>query len=144
MAVSAGQPKLFFANPVYRLARMGTGEFKLAKQVGQMGFYAHVGLSAEPNDNGEVVVEFAEKSGSEWRSGARFGIDYALEHALKETKYQDGLIIRVQMIHGMVCDTTDSLVAYAAARAVFQALGIERTNAMPNFDPDRGVVEFSK
>ena len=100
--------------------------------------------TAERNDNGEVVVEFDEKLGNEWRSGARFGIDYALEHVPRETIYPDGLIVRVQMVHGMVCDTTDLLVAYAAARAVFQALGIEQTNATPQFDPERGVVEFLK
>ena len=88
--------------------KMGTGEFKLAKQVGRKGFYAHVVLSAERNDNGEVVVEFDEKLGNEWRSGARFGVDYALEHVPRETIYPDGLIVRVQMVHGMVCDTTDS------------------------------------
>jgi hypothetical protein len=123
---------------------MGSGEFKLAKQVGHRGFYGHVILSAETNDNGGVVVEFDGNAAADWQTGARFGIEYVLQHLPNEPASPKALRVRVNMIHGMECDSSDSLIAYATAHALARALGLEEMKTMPRFDPDRGLVEFFK
>ena len=123
---------------------MGIGECKIAKQLGRKGYFGRVVLEAEPTDDGEVAVEFDKEKASRWQSGVRFGIDYALEHVSERTVYPNGLRIRVNEIEGHEVDTTTSLIAYIAARAMFQALGIEPASELLSVDFDKGLVEFAK
>jgi len=123
---------------------MGIGECKVAQQLGRKGYFGRVVLEALPNEDGEVTVEFDKDRATEWQSGARFGIDYALEHVSKRTVYPKGLKVRVTTIEGHDVDTTSSLIAYIAARAMFQALGVEPANEQPSVDFEKGLVEFAK
>jgi hypothetical protein len=123
---------------------MGTGEYKVAKQSGQKGYFGRVVLDAQPKDDGEITVEFDEHRANRWQSGVRFGIDYALEHISKRAVYPKGLKIRVTAIEGHDVDTTTSLIAYITAHAMFQALGVEEADKKPCVDFEKGLVEFAK
>ena len=123
---------------------MGTGECKIAKQLGRKGYFGRVVLEAQPNDNGQITVEFDKERAGRWQSGARFGIDYVLEHVSQRNLFPGGLNVRVTAIDGHEVDTTTSLIAYITARAMFQALGVEPAGEAPTVDFEKGLVEFAK
>ncbi len=122
---------------------MGTGECKVAKQSGRKGYFGRVVLQTEPKDDGQITVEFDEQNASRWQSGARFGIDYALEHISKKTFFPRGLRVIVTSIEGHDVDTSSLLIAYASSHALMQALGAT-VNEKPNLDAEKGLVVFPK
>lgn len=123
---------------------MGTGECKIAKQLGRKGYFGRVVLDVQPNDDGQITIEFDSDRAGRWQSGARFGIDYAIEHVSQRNLFPGGLNVRVATIEGHEVHTTTSLIAYIAARAMFQALGVEPASEAPTVDFEKGLVEFAK
>ena len=102
-------------------------EGKVAQQIGPVGFYARVWVECalregNPSRPVRVVDEQAEVA---WKSAAAAGATWALEIAGVRAS------CAVTRIHGMPCDTNPTLVAIAAARAVWTAL---------QFIPDEAVA----
>ncbi len=123
---------------------MGTGEYRIAKQVGLKGYFGRVVLEAQPRNDGEVTIEFDRQRADEWQSGVRFGIEYAIEHVSPAKLLGSGAEVRVTVIEGQDCDTSTSLIAYVAARAMFQAIGVDPPNELPSLDLENGLVRFYK
>ena len=121
---------------------MARGEYKLADQIGTKGYFGKVTLETEPSEvGGEVAVCFDQPNAADWQSGAKFGIDYALEHISKRKYFPEGGRVRVLSIEGHVVDTNNVVIAYVAAQAMFRALGIEPSKG-PNFDGSSGTFTF--
>lgn len=124
---------------------MAKGEYKIARQVGQRGFFGDVSLDADATENeGEITVLFDEEHANRWRGGARFGIDYILEHIPKRTYFPRGIKIQVNRIVGHEVDTDSALIAFVTAHALLQALNVEHPKKLPNLDENRGEVVFPK
>lgn len=119
---------------------MARGEFKIAKQIGPKGYFGKVVLHVEPGEDGQIEVDFDEERAIKWKSGVRFGIDYVLDH-LPEASLPNGLKIHLELIDGIVVDTTTTLIAYVTAIALIRALGSESTET-PLFDDSVGAVVF--
>ena len=121
---------------------MARGEFRLATQSGSRGFYGVVTLDVEgPTSDGAVSVEFDRQCAEMWQLGARFGIDYVLERISTRSCFPKGGRIIVRSIVGQPVDTSNLTIAYVAAEALLQALGIQ-TNKRPNIDLVNGVYSF--
>jgi hypothetical protein len=104
---------------------MTRGEYTLAAQVGSKGYYGKVALEIEPEEpSGTVTVEFDEAGVQKWRSGARFGIDYVLEHIPSKKVFPKGARITVHAIQGHEVDTNNVVIAFATANALLSALDI--------------------
>jgi hypothetical protein len=119
-------------------------EEKLATQVGAKGYFGKVVLEAEAVDGkGEVTVDFDSAHADRWQSGARFGIDYVLEHIAKRKIFPQGGRIIVSYIGGHEVDTTNVVIAFVTAKALFKALNIVSSKE-PKFDETTGVFSFPK
>ncbi len=120
---------------------MHNGHHRLAHQRSERGYFADVSLAVkvEPGPPGLNVL-FDDDAGLLWRTGASFGIAYALE---KAPQRQQRVTVRVKRLHGMIVDTTEILVAYASAFAVWDALGVTPAR-LPAIDIDTGTVSFPK
>jgi hypothetical protein len=124
---------------------MRSGEFKIAKQAGQRGFFGRVSLDVEDlESSNEVQVDFHDTCADRWRSGARFGIDYVFEHIPKRKYFPRGVRVHVGCIEGHEVDTDNALIAYVTAIALFQALGIAEPKKRPKLDEEQGLVVFPK
>lgn len=124
---------------------VATGEFRIASQVGQRGFFGDVSLNADTTVNdGKITVLFDEEHASRWRGGAQFGIDYVLEHISKKQYFPHGIKIFVNRITGHEVDTDSALIAFVTARALLQALKVEEPKKLPDLDESRGLVVFPK
>lgn len=120
------------------------GEFRVAKQSGPKGYFGEVALEIETADGDEAVaVDFDPQHANRWQSGARFGIDYVLEHIPKRKFFPKGGRVFVRCVQGHEVDTTTALIAYIAAEAMLQALGAENAKR-PSLDEASGVITFPK
>ena len=123
---------------------MGRGEDRLAVQVGPKGYYGKVTVEAEPSDrSGDVTVDFDSSISNQWKTGASFGIEYALEHVTTRTLFPNGLRVRVLHVTGHPVDTNSVVIAFVAANALYKALGVEPTKR-PEFDKNTGTFTFPK
>jgi hypothetical protein len=124
---------------------MGTlVEEKLATQIGSKGYFGKVVLEAEAIDGqGEVTVDFDAAHARRWQSGARFGIDYVLEHIAKRKVFPQGGRIIVSYIGGHEVDTTNVVIAFVTAKALLKALNVVSSKE-PKFDENTGVFSFAK
>ncbi|MSU79630.1 MAG: hypothetical protein EXS16_16265 [Gemmataceae bacterium] len=123
---------------------MGRADEKLAVQVGSKGYFGKVSLEAEAEDRGgNVTVDFDPSISGEWRTGASFGIDYALDHVTRRSLFPKGGRVRVLSIGGHAVDTTNVVIAFVAANAIYKALGVQPIKR-PEFDKNTGVFSFPK
>ncbi len=125
---------------------MKHGEYKLAIQSGNWGYFGKVVLRIETNGAaGGVKVDFDPQRAGDWQAGARFGIDYVLEHVSTKKLFPEGATIHVDSIQGHPVDTTNVVIAYTAVNALIRALEIEFPESkMPNLDEKNGLVVFPK
>ena len=87
-----------------------------------------------------ISIPIEQPSG---RFGAHFGIDYVLERIPKRKLFPKGATIHVESIQGHAVDTTNLVIAYAAANALLHALDLEASETKkPNFDKEHGLFVF--
>ena len=122
---------------------MKAGEFILARQKGNKGFYARVLLQAEPSpDQVGVRVDFDTSVDEEWRIPAIFGIIYAWEQSARRFP-ERGLSVQVLEVRWQPVDTSSLCVSFAASFALWSAL--EHTpRDVPTLDEESGTFCFPK
>lgn len=120
-----------------------TGNYELAVQKGNRGYFASVAIRAEI-DEGEagLVVEIADDIRS-WRLGAQFGIAYAYEKSLAQSDPGRRVRVEVTKLQGHVVDTTETAVAFAAAWAFWKAFDVTPSREL-TADFDAGLFHFPK
>lgn len=95
------------------------------------------------NNRGDIEISFDPVHASEWQVGARFGIEYVLEHTPRRALFPDGGRIHVSRTVGHPVDTNNLVIAYVAALAMVDALGINARD-VPELDAERGLIVFPK
>lgn len=94
------------------------GAAKIKRQTGGFGAYASVSVEMTEVERTEAVSVGLASDAELWRPGVEFGVSYALE------KLRDPRRFQVQAtLQWLMTDTTQALMAAAAAQAVFAALG---------------------
>jgi hypothetical protein len=99
------------------------------KQIGGRGYYARVTINCqETNEASSIGIEGSDEwhRSEGWIDAALAGVALGLRIAKKNARCV------VTRIHGMPCDTNATLVAIAAIRAVWNALGFEPDQALAN------------
>lgn len=82
---------------------------------------AEVRLALRVDDAlGGLEIGLEAPSDAAWQSGARFGVAYAYEHSPVHGRR---VTVRVRRHFGHIVDTTEVLMAYAAAMAFWEAVG---------------------
>jgi hypothetical protein len=122
---------------------MTTGSHALTQQVGSKGYFARVSVTVEEADLPNCEVDFAGDNSSIWAAGAIFGAIYAWEIYLRSKPAKSGLRVRIVELEGVPADTSNLVVAYVSAFAVWSALAWQPTK-LPTFDPKTGFFCFSK
>ena len=123
---------------------LSVGKNRLAVQSGNKGYFGEVELDVERHSpGGAIEVEFDSVGASQWQTGAQFGIDYVLQHSSRRTLFPNGGRIHVSRIEGHLVDTTNAVIAYVAALALIDALGV-KPREMPTLDAEKGLVIFPK
>lgn len=117
-------------------------EEKLAVQIGGRGYYGKVTIEFSAEDcDGKFVVEYDPAVSQDWRKGVASGIAYALEQVTGQGSVPSSGRVRVLSVHGMIVDTTEVVMAYVAATALFKALGVDSVKK-PEFDKKTGIFSF--
>ena len=93
--------------------------------------------------NGAIEIDFDPVQASQWQTGARFGIEYILEHSSRRSLFPEGGRIHVTSIEGHPVDTNNAVIAYVAALALIDALGIT-ARKIPELDTEKAVLIFPK
>ncbi len=122
---------------------MRQGEFTLFQQVGGKGYYGKVRLECEPLDHPECIIKFDTCCSPEWRIGTEFGIMYGWELFRRSCPEIKGLSVRVLEIRGQFADTTNLVMAFVSANALWKALDWLPPKP-PSLDPKTGTFTFSK
>ncbi|MGH7137407.1 MAG: hypothetical protein ACREHD_16815 [Pirellulales bacterium] len=123
---------------------LSAGKNRLAVQFGNKGYYGEVELDVERSSpTGAIEVEFDPVAASQWQTGARFGIDYVLEHSSPRTLFPNGGRIHVSRIQGHLVDTNNAVIAYVTAMALIEALAV-KPREMPALDAEKGLLIFPK
>lgn len=111
---------------------------EVALQSGNVGYFAAIELEAELKEGPpSLVVDFADGVES-WRAGALFGVAYAYEKSPVRS-----VRVRIASLRGHVVDTTEAVVAYAAAWAFWKALDVVPARE-PLMDADHALFSFPK
>ena len=125
---------------------MTIGEHKLATQVGPCGFFAGVCFECECVSEFGLSITYGGKfltRDTRWKAALEFGIQHAWGHVrLRNEKESSGLkvtVIRIDWHND--CDTTVLTVAYAAAHALYNALGLIG-ELSPHFDQSKKQFVF--
>jgi hypothetical protein len=120
------------------------GEYKLAIQIGQRGFYARVWLTVSPDPSLDFlkieVAQDARHAPMDFQAAIRAGIDTAWRRVRRADPSIAGLHVREVHLHYMIVDSTPRCVTYAAAGALLNVLGLERL--LPPFQPDATLDEM--
>ena len=117
---------------------MKQGEHTLVQQIGSKGYYGKVRLGVESVDPVCISVDFDAMCGQDWRIGTTLRIVYAWDLYRRSHTDTNGLDVRVLEITGKPADSTNLVVAFVAANALWKAL--EWTPPKPPvFDPKQGV-----
>jgi len=101
------------------------GEGKVLKQTGGRGYYARVQVDCQNvgEQPSSVTLDPAADDGwhraEGWTDAAITGAALGLKIAEVRAR------CTITRIHGMICETNSTLVAVAAVRAVWQAIGYE-------------------
>lgn len=122
---------------------MSQGEYTFRHQQGAKGYYGIVRLEVTTSEGRGLTIAFDEKAALDWRIGVQFGITYGWEIFTSRQPNGKRLDVRVLEITGQAVDTTNLLIAFVAANALWKAL--EWTPPKPPaFDPKTGCFTFSK
>lgn len=106
-------------------------EGRVIRQVGGRGYYAAVGVVRTPDATGlRVVID--HQADDEWQRAQGWTAAAAAGAALGLELAGAAVGLAVTRVHGMVCDTSPGLVAIAAVRAAWGAVG---------FAPDRSLAD---
>lgn len=120
------------------------GKNRLAVQHGNKGYFGEVALDVERTcQSGTIEIDFDPVHATQWQTGARFGIEYIIEHSPRRTLFPDGCRIHVSRIEGHPVDTNNEVIAYVAALALVDALGVT-PRKMPELDTEKGLLIFLK
>jgi hypothetical protein len=102
---------------------MNEHEGKVAQQIGDRGFYACVRVKPHsPEHTGSHVTVRADLCNVvplDWIEAAKKGVALALILSGCQSSFE------ITWIHGMPCDTSPTVVAIAAMRAVWNAISFE-------------------
>jgi hypothetical protein len=117
------------------------GAYELAVQHEQMGYYAVVRLEVKLVSFFQGArVTFADPA-TPWKAAAEFGVGYAYERTHRAGPKTLGAEVRVREIVWQPVDTTELLVAFAAAQAFCRAVGKAPPPTM-RLEPATGAVVF--
>lgn len=123
---------------------LSQGKHRVAVQSGSRGYFGEVVVEVERYGNeGTVEINFDAVYATRWQAGARFGIEYVLERVSRRKLFPDGGRIYVSRIEGHLVDTNNVVIAYVAALAIIDALGID-AREVPELDAEKGLVIFPK
>ena len=123
---------------------MVQGSYRVAVQHGKRAYFAVVALEVTVGVGAAETVRVANDSGEPtWKAGMRFGIAYAYERTLKRNWLPPGVEVRITEFRGHVVDTTEIVVAFAAAQAFYAALELPPPPEL-QFDPASGIFSFPK
>ena len=121
-----------------------SGKFTLAVQNGKFAYFAEVviAITVESGVPG-LDIELPGAVDASWAAGARFGVAYAFEKAPLHGIRDSAVSVTIELIRGHVVDTTSVLVAYASARAFWDALQVTPSRHIV-LDDATGTVSFPK
>lgn len=104
---------------------MFNGEYQLAIQKGDIGYFSKVSLEVNFTDKENSVevifdeIVFDEVIEKPWKTAVQFGIEYAYEKLQNNEK---GIKVNVTEIRGHLVDTTQITIAFSAMYALWNAL----------------------
>lgn len=124
---------------------MFTGRYKIKKQVGEFGFFGELEVAISESER--TVIHFsggfaAGKMTEEFKSSIRMGVYFALGSIRQQREDMKEYSVSITHFRWMIVDTTPMVMAFVAARAVFEAFGMD--SEYPRLGQDHGEIVFQK
>jgi hypothetical protein len=119
------------------------GKFRLATQQNNWGYFGTVELEAEVLSSGTGVEVAIPLEIAQWRAGISFGIAYAYEKCARLGSPPRAVRVVVIRGDGHAVDTTELVMAFVSANALWEALN-ETPVRRPNLNPADGLFVFPK
>jgi hypothetical protein len=119
------------------------GDFRVATQHGNWGYFGAVELEAEILSSGTGVEVVIPPEIAEWRAGIRFGIAYAYEKCAGLGSPRNAVRVAVIRAEGHAVDTTELVMAFVSAHALWRALN-ETPVRTPSLNAAEGIFAFPK
>lgn len=119
---------------------MQIAEYKLAKQIGEIGYFGCVGLAVEVTDRDGLSIEFSDECSEEWKRGIEFGLSYVWENLPQQYR---GLRVNVTKIEGHAVDSTSVVMAFVATQVLWKALKVHAA-VSPYLEDSSGEFCFPK
>jgi len=122
------------------------GQFKLAVQREQIAYFGVISIDVDLSDDGELTITHKYDDVLQWMDSIRFGFVYAREklQSLGVVSTDGGLRIKIiDARWAPAIDTTQVIMAYVAAQALFDCFEVAPTPYL-SFDDSTGVFGFHK
>jgi len=121
-----------------------SGTAKLTQQVGGKGYFGEIELEAII-DEGErsLAIEFVANGADQWREAAIVGVRNALSQLPSKVTYGKTVTVRIKSLNWQTADTTDMVVVFVAAKAVFNLFDAQPRQS-PEFMASFGAFVFPK
>lgn len=124
---------------------MKHGEFRLVKQVKNVGCFAEVSLSISrcPSIEG-CVVKWDDKCDRKYKEAVEFGVAYAWEGMPAKEIGRLGIVVAIEHVGWAAVDTSSVYVAYATINAFWEAMGYKPDWRVPALDMEKMGVFFPR
>lgn len=119
------------------------GEYILAIQHGNWGYFGNVELEVELLSSGTGVEISIPEEVLQWQAGIRFGITYAYEKCRSLGSPPRAVRVIVTRAQGHAVDTTEVVMAFSSAHALWKALN-ETPMWPPKLNIEDGTFTFPK
>ena len=133
---------------------MKTGEFRLKRYSGQPGqanfrtYHGNVELEIERSTEDEIVgsgyYNLSNPGKNAYTSAVIFGIHYGLNEYRKETRDRTRFLIKVIQYQVIPVDSSPTIIAYVAAKAVLNAFQLDNNLEWPLLKEEEGCFIFRK
>ena len=127
---------------------MKTGELWFKRQGGNYGYFGFVKLEIKLSLEDEIVGadpdDLANPGKNAYTSAVIFGIHYGLKEYRRKTGDRKRFRVNVLRSQMIPVDSSPTLQAYVAARAVLNAFGIDDDNSWPLLKAEEALIVFRK
>jgi len=124
--------------------KQNTGTARLSSQNGGRGYFAVVELEADIRDGEQsLTIEFVAQNASRWKEAAIVGVRNAWKQVPSKFTAKSQVNVIITKVDWQPGDTTDIVVVYVAALAVFDMFDVS-PRQRPEFVESFGCFLFAK
>lgn len=121
---------------------MKKGNYKLAEQIGNKGYFASIGIEVVKSDDASNIIKYHHFDFEKWSNSIEFGFDCFKQKFLRHYKSKlEGLTITITELEYQIVDTTPTIMTFVFIKALCEVFDLPK-NIHPIFDNETGKFIF--